>query len=151
MDQVDVSMTKAVRFEGWESAFDEVLARWRSIPYDITTANCLLMIRDAAIAITGEDPLLEAGMCVDEVTTPIGLARCVARCGGVIGIVDTCLQVRVPPLLARKGDAVMSCQDGGETGPPFGLHDGQHAVFRSDLGITVRPLSDVVVAWRIGL
>lgn len=146
-----MSITKAVRFEAWEPAFDEALARWRAIPYDRTTSNCLLMIRDCAIAMTGEDPLLASGMHVDQVLTPIGLARCVARCGGVIGVVDTCLQVRVPPLLARKGDALMLAYEDESGDRPFGVHDGQHGVFRSDAGITVRPLSEVAIAWRVGL
>ena len=140
-----------MRLPNWEAEFDDVLRLWRVLPYDRTTTNCLLMIRAAAIAMTGVDPLLETGMSINDVMTPVGLARCVARCGGVIGVVDTCLKVRLPPLLAQKGDALMLAEQDESGERPFGLHDGQHGIFRSDAGVTVRPLSAVQLAWRVGL
>jgi len=137
-----------VRVEGWLEAMHAAIDRWRDVDYDRVTANCLLLIHDAVLAMTGEDRLLALGVDRATVTTRRGMLELLARLGGSDGILDAALGERIPLLWARTGDVAMIPTDDE---PAFGIVDGMHVVcLEHQHGIAQLPLERAVAAWRVG-
>jgi len=136
------------RHKEWEARLQTVFARWQHAAYDRVTSNCLLMIHEAVLETIGSDRLEAIGTSRDEVTTPKGMLRLLAKHGGSAGIVDAALGDRIPLMQARKGDVAM-CP--GEDEEAFGVVDGYTIVcLADDGGLTHYPLAKAMAAWRVG-
>jgi len=136
------------RRDDWLEALHAALNRWRDVDYDRVTANCLLLIHDAVLAMTGEDRLQALGTSRDAVTTRRGMLALLAQHGGSAGILDAALGARIPLLWAHTGDVAMIPTDDE---PAFGIVDGMHVVcLEHSHGLTQLPLARAVAAWKVG-
>ena len=126
----------------------EVLAKWAPVEYDRVTANCLLMVHETVLAMTGTDGLQLIGTSREAVTTRSGMLRLLAEHGGSAGILDAVLGERIPLMQARTGDVAM-CPGEDEEG--FGVVDGHMLVcLAHDGGLMNYPLRKATAVWRVG-
>lgn len=136
------------RLPGWEERIAAVVEGWSTRGYDFATANCLLFARDIIIAVRGGEPLDALGVTIDEVRTPFGAARLLAKYKTPDAIITAVLGSPVATLSARRGDlaAVPGVND-----TSIGLVDGGVLQLLShDGGITWRPLRDATHVWSVG-
>lgn len=138
-----------IRRDDWEQQLQSVFLKWADVDYDQVTANCLLMIREGVIAMTGEDRLAALGHTVESVTTERGMRRFLAKYNGTAGALDAALGERIPAMQARRGDVAQVASD-AEHGT-FGIVDGFTVVcLEHTHGIAHAPLSKVIAAWSVG-
>lgn len=131
----------------WRERMGAVFAKWATADYDRVTSNCLLMIHETILEMTGVDKLVEIGTSREEVTTRIGMMRLLAKHGGSAGIVDAALGERIPRLQAKTGDVGM-CP--GEDEEAFGIVDGHCIVcLAHDGGLVNYPLAKALAVWSV--
>jgi hypothetical protein len=141
--------SSAVRTPGWDVRLAEVVEGLREAPFAWGTADCLTMVADVDLAMTGHDPM--AGQR-GKYRSAGGAVRLMRKLGYVS--IDTALGALYPetgPAMARRGDCGLVAANEGTFlfGAVVVLGDVVMAR-ASQGGLTLLPRERLLRAYRIG-
>lgn len=94
--------TKKTRLRGWELALADVVANHGGMAFEWGRSDCLTLVADVSLALTGNDPLAASR---GRYTTALGAKRLMGKAGfaslpdALVGSFD-----EVAPAMARRGD-----------------------------------------------
>jgi hypothetical protein len=96
-------MPKPARVKGWEIALAEVVERHAMTPFAWGSSDCLTLVADAALALTGSDPLAAHR---GSYQSGAGATRRLKQAGHAdLGAALAASFTEVSPAMARRGDA----------------------------------------------
>lgn len=139
-----------MRVKTWKDDFVAYIHANVDTPFDFGTHDCCLTACDMLKAITGEDP---AKSFRGTYNGPVECYVTLKKHGGVEAIADKICAERgweeIKPLFASKGDLVMI--EAGNERYALGVVDlsGKEIIAAGPIGLSRKPLSDAVKAWRI--
>ena len=132
------------RLPGHAEALARLMAERQHKPFEWGLHDCCLWASDAVRAQVGVDP---AATLRGRYANAMQARRVLAALGGVEGVARAALGEPLrSPLLACAGDVGLS---GGDKAA-LGVCIGAWWAFASRDGLSLRPLNDAVMAWRVG-
>lgn len=134
------------RVDGWEHALLAVIAEYDAKPFAWGTADCLTLVADSCMAVTGMDPLLPVRgeySSAEEASQLMAARGCADVLGALGQVFEQC-----PPAMARRGDV------GVLKHPTLGyaavVVAGPYVVGRHERGSFKVPLLKMVAAFKVG-
>lgn len=133
-----------MRLQGWEKSLSEHIENEARIPFEWGVSDCLMFAGNAALTITGHDPIAEARGQYNDI-------RSAAELSATIGIkteeIFDRFYERGQIAFARRGDIVLKNQNQGAT---FGIVYNGKAIFKVEgVGLVYEPLRSVGITWRV--
>lgn len=130
----------------WAGALSDLVIERMRVPFSWGVNDCCLFAADAVLAQTGQD---HAEHLRGKYATAREAANLLAMHGGLGGIADAALRMRINPMMAQIGDVVMvkTGHDGRES---LAVCIGMTAVAPGELGLEHIPMSGWVKGWRVG-
>lgn len=129
------------RKPGWETELSDYIASVRNKDFEYGTFDCCILISDAVVAMTGEDPMAEFRGKYDSLKTSIKALREIGQ-GDLESTLDAKFE-EIPISHARKGDIAF-------TEGCAGVVMGQHAWFTAEGPLERIPRAFWDKAWRVG-
>lgn len=94
-----------MRIEGWETKLLEVVAYHESTPFDWADSNCLHLMMDVSLALTGRDPYAKTR---GKYKNQAGAMKVMRKLGfRDVGEMIAAEFAEVPPAMARRGDLAL--------------------------------------------
>ena len=152
--------TNTRRYEDWPNRLHDFINSRQSTPFKWGENDCCTFGSDCIKAITGLDPITEAGFR-GHYTTALGAQRFITAGGGLEYIVETLFKQQgfgeVPIFFAQRADIMMAdlTAEGLPTDPEqgvsvaFGVCLGGNAAFAGPEGIVYHKIKYCRRAWRI--
>lgn len=138
------------RHAGWEMAFVDAVAAHQAAPFGFGTSDCLTLVADVDLAMTGHDPLAGRRGSYDSAA---GAAALLAEMGFAdVGAALAATYPEVAPAEARRGDAGVVDSD-GTLAAVVVMGDrvmGKAPGTSNGAGVTFWPRSALLRAFRVG-
>jgi hypothetical protein len=131
-----------MRLHDWPERLAEYIENRRNEPFQYGTHDCCQFAAGAVTAITGENPAIRWTY-----RNEVGAMRLIVSAGGLDKLVTQAMGEPVHPSRAGRGDVVLAEL---ELGPTVGVCLGRECVFPADVGLTFRPRSVALTAWKAG-
>jgi hypothetical protein len=110
-------------------------------PFSYGVHDCCQFAARAVEAITGEYPAHRW-----QYRNEIGAYRLIHEAGGIDQLITQALGEPVHASLAGRGDVVLAELEAGLTA---GVCVGRHCAFPAQVGVTFRPRSAILKAWKV--
>lgn len=139
-----------MRTKTWKNDFIEYIHANTNTVFEFGKHDCCLTACNLLQRVTGIDP---ADSFRETYNGPVEMFTTLKKHGGVEKIADKiCAEYgwkEIPPLFASKGDLVMI--EAGSERHALGVVDlnGKEIICAGPIGLSRKPLSDAVKAWRI--
>jgi hypothetical protein len=133
------------RIERWETRLHEAIDLHSDAKFELGVSDCFIMVMDALLAVTGEDPYPEYR---GQYTTPQGYYKHLKKRG--FNDITEAIDAILPPVavaLAQRGDIGYLDTDDG---PCLGVFVGGGCIFKLEQGATLLPITSVSGAWHVG-
>jgi hypothetical protein len=136
-----------MRINNWPKQLIAAINDAQKKPFVWGAHDCCLFASDCAKAITGVDA---AGLWRGSYVSEEEAAALIASAGGLVSLVTSACSAAgwksCEPSQARRGDIVCFLENGKHA---LGVCVGSHCAFLSFGGVTFRPLSQCISAWRV--
>jgi hypothetical protein len=129
------------RLHDWPQRLDEYIASRKNEPFSYATHDCCQFAAGAVEAVTGENPSIRW-----QYRNEVGADRLIREAGGIDGLVTQALGEPCHPSQAGRGDIVLAEL---EQGPTVGVCVGRECVFAAQVGLSYRPRSVILQAWKV--
>jgi hypothetical protein len=132
-----------MRQEGWENRLEELVQSKRNQPFDWAENNCVGLVAEAQLTITGKTDFPEV---LENIGNKHNAHRLILKHGKNITEGANKYFTAIPITMAQRGDIVEleTCE-----GPAVGLCIGAKAVFIGKDGLEYIPLTSLIRAWRM--
>lgn len=132
-----------MRHVDWVKRLRETVKEYQSAPFEWGVNDCCMFAARCADAITGSEWVADLESHYHDERTAKDY---IVSSGGIEAAVTDRLGESVKPALARRGDVCLV-----ETPEGYGLAVclGADAVIPGAKGLIVKPLQEVIMAWRI--